>query len=302
MTNPLRPPRSLGLRHRRLVNSPNAAGVGRARRVCPHAQRLWIFCLTLTTLLALATDSPASVGLDIQIVGLSFKYDESQNGSLFDSNSIAGGHGNISEATRVSQIDFSLGNQLVGSLMNSEGLYCDFLVQGIKNIPKAGGLVNATASGPDFGFDLLTSTQGRFLALDLETVTVNYIRTQTNSTVKFSFMAGGPSATLLSQNLPFGLVIDPGEPISIVVSSRSVSNRIEVGDYVTAFSTSGGTADVYGDQVPEPAGFAILLGIGVLGLEFQAWRKRSQHRVSSSDAFTINQAICRNIEREWRSP
>jgi hypothetical protein len=255
-------------------------GLSRGARGRACAKGMGILCLTIVTLLIPATVSLASVELTIQITGLSFKYDESQSGSLFDANSIAGGHGSIGEATRVSQIDFWLGTQMAGSLLYNEGLYCDFLVQGIYNIPKTGGIVNTTSSGPDFGFDLLSSTRGLFLALDLDTATVTYTSNKVGNCVRFSFLAGGPSADLLSQDLPFGLEIDPEQPISVVVSSLNVSSRTEAGDYVTAFSTTGGTAAVYADQmqVPEPASFAILLGIGMIGLEIRAWRQRRRNR------------------------
>ena len=65
-------------------------------------------------------------------------------------------------------------------------------------------------------------------------------------------------------------------------------NRTEVGNYVTAFSTTGGTAAVYAVQVPEPASFAILLGIGVIGLEIRAWRKRPASREGNGAMFSAN--------------
>jgi hypothetical protein len=231
-------------------------------------------CMAMAAIFLPAANSQASLDLGIQITGLNFAYDESQNGSLFDAQSIAGGHGLTSEATQVTQIDFFLGGQKVGTLSYSDGLYCDFLVQGIYNIPKGGGVVQATSSGPGFGFDLLSSSLGEFLALDLDAVTVTYTSSKIGNSVRFSFVAGGPSAEVVSQDLPFGLVIDPNEPISVLVSSSNVSNYTDVGNYVTAFSTTGGTATVSGEQVPEPVCFVVLLGLGMIGLKVWAWRKR----------------------------
>ena len=85
--------RMIGLGHTRLGNSTSEAGGGRTTRGLACAKGAWIFCLAITALLASATVSLASVELSIHITGLSSKYDESQNGSLFDANSIAGGNG-----------------------------------------------------------------------------------------------------------------------------------------------------------------------------------------------------------------
>ncbi|MBU4399042.1 MAG: hypothetical protein KKE86_06860 [Planctomycetes bacterium] len=245
-----------------------------------HRRFLVILGLAAAAVLAPASTAPASVELRIQITGLSFKYDESQDGSLFDATSIAGGHGTIGEATQVSRIDFFLGGSLHGSLLYGEGLYADFLISGIHNIPVGGGVVNTTSTGPSFGFDLLSSDPalGRFLALELDAVSVTYIRNQIGSFVQFSFIAGGPSAGVVSQDLPFELEIDEGQPITVRVSSVNITNRVEQGGYLTGFWARSGTANVSGVLVPEPACFAALLGIGVIGLEIRAWRKRRRKR------------------------
>lgn len=242
---------------------------------------LVILGLAAAAVLAPMSTAPASVELRIQISGLSFKYDESQDGSLFDATSIAGGHGTISEATRVSRIDFFLGGSLHDSLLYDEELYVDFLIQGIHDIPVGGGFVNTTSTGPSFGFELLSPALGRFLALELDAVSATYIRNQIGSFVQLSFIAGGPAASVVSQDLPFELEIDEGQPITIRVSSVNIASIEDDGVYLTEFLARSGTANVSGVLVPEPACFAALLAIGVIGLEIGAWRKRRRRQRSA---------------------
>jgi hypothetical protein len=258
-----------------------AAAGGRTAR-SSYRKAAWLLCLALANLLATASLAPASIELRIQITGLNFQYDESQGGSLFDATSIAGGHGDAAEATPVTRIEFYLGNQLVGALATpAEDLFCDFLVRGIYNIPKKGGAVSTASHGLQYGFDLLSSTRGRFLALTVDTALVTYTRNQLGSYVQFSFVATGPSAGVVFQDLPFDLAIDAGQPISVRIASAKVTDRVEDSNYVLKFSSINGTGAVYGVVVPEPASFAALLGMGVIGLELRAWRKRRRNPVPS---------------------
>jgi hypothetical protein len=226
--------------------------------------------------------SQASVGLQIQITGLGFQYHQSQGGSLYDSGSILGGNGSIAEGTRVSSITFFLNGALRGTLPYSEGLYADFLVSGVNDIPKEGGAVTSYAAGPRFGFDLLSSahTPNRFLALDFNNVTVTYTRNEIDEWyLQLSFIAVASSA-LMSQDLPFGLALDPGEPITVRISSLGGNpTTADDGTYLTDFSTNVGTGNVWGSPVPEPASFAALLVLGVASLEVvRAWNRRRHGR------------------------
>lgn len=246
-----------------------------------HCRFLVILGLAAAVVLAPVSTAPASVELAISISGLNFKYDATQNGSLFDATSIAGGHGTIGEATRVSRIDFFLGGSLHDSLLYEEELYVDFLIQGIHDIPVGGGIVNTTSTGPGFGFDLLSPALGRFLALELDAVSVTYIRNQIGSFVQLCFIAGGPAAGVVSQDLPFELEIDEGQPITVRISSVNITDMVEEEGYLTEFWARSGTANVSGVLVPEPACFAALLAIGVIGLEIGAWRKRRRRQRSA---------------------
>jgi len=239
-----------------------------------------VLCLALAAVLWPAASSLASVGLTISISGLSFTYDATQNGSVFDAHSILGrGGGDMSTyATRVSEIDFSYTDSgaLIGSILSDESPYVDFLIAGASNIKKSGGTVTVTSPAPTFGFDLLTPALGRFLSLDFSTVKLKY----TNRTIAFDFTVLAKDTDLLSQHLPFNLAIDEGEGISVSVSGTSFSPPVVNDTYLVGFSADGGLGSVtaQGTFVPEPASFAALLVILVVGLEIGAWKKRRQQR------------------------
>jgi hypothetical protein len=239
---------------------------------------LVILGLALAAAVATTSTSLASIDLRINISGLDFKYDSTQNGSVFDAQSILGrGVDEMSTyATRVSQIDFSYGGMLLGSILSDEAPYVDFLIGGALNIKKTGGSVTVTSAVPTFGFDLLTPTLGRFLSLDFSTVKLRYI----NRTIAFDFTVLAKDTDLLFQNLPFGLAIDDAEGISVSVSGTSFTDPIVNDQYLVAFSADGGLGSVtaQGTMVPEPASFAALLVILVIGLETGAWMKRRQQR------------------------
>ncbi len=245
-----------------------------------HRRFLVILGLAAAAVLVPVSTAPASVELKISISGLNFKYDATQNGSVFDAQSILGGRGSSEDistyATRVSQIDFSYGGALIGSILYDEAPYVDFLIGGAVNIPKTGGTVTVTSDPPTFGFDLLTPALGRFLSLDFNTVGLRY----TDRTVAFYFVVGAKDIDLLSQLLPFSLAIDEEEDISVSVSGMSFSSPVVDDLYLVGFSADGGLGSVTarGTIVPEPASFAALLVILVVGLEIGAWKKRRQQR------------------------
>ncbi|NLF07871.1 MAG: hypothetical protein GX594_07820 [Pirellulaceae bacterium] len=227
------------------------------------------FIIIVAGLIALPVPAAfASVSVDIQITGLDFTYDESQDGSLFDANSILGRTGNSADATRATRAYFYLGGEKAGSSIAK--VYVDFLMRGIHNIPKDGGIATTTSTGQQlFGFDLYDQYFNCILSLNLDTVTASYTRDASGPVLQFSFSSGGPSVGVVSQNLPYGLFLDEGQLISVRVSSEggSVKDIAYDGNYLSSFNTLGGTGAVYGFQVPEPASFAALLIIGLLGLE-----------------------------------
>lgn len=249
-----------------------------------HLSRRWILCLTLAAALAPATTALASIDLEIKISGLKFmyKYDAGLGtGSLFDGlGSSAGGHGLTSEAAPLTRIDFTLIDEQgvrtsAGSI--TDEVYCDFLMSGIPTISSSGETVTSDDSGSRFGFDLLRSDGAPLLQLKLNSVSVNYDPGNPSVGIPRFVFASGPATELLSQNLPFPMVLDGKEPISITVSGGGTYGSVD--GYLTQFKSLDGlgTGTVTGvdPPVPEPACcFAVLLAIGVIGLEIRAMKKR----------------------------
>jgi hypothetical protein len=237
-----------------------------------HPRQIATFLVLAAAVLLPAASSWASVELSINVTTVNFYYNESLGGSLYDSTSIGGGNRELPadyvNATRVSSIDFFLGGELQGRLKSSDKPYVDFLFQGIHNIPVGGGVVSTTTSGAGFGFDLLSpSLGGRFLALDIDTVDVTYVRNDSGGMIQFSFIANGPSAQVVMQNLPFGLSIDEGQPITVRVSSTKLTSITSAGGFLTGFYATNGTADVLATQVPEPVSFVVLMALSVAAWE-----------------------------------
>lgn len=202
-----------------------------------------------------AAASAGAATLDIQFTGLDLVYDGTD---IYDAGGAAGGGGDSTLADPLATVDFLVDGALVGSLTTD--IWADVLIKGVSSIPVGGGMVSSAGNGDAFGFDLITSlaVPGWGLALNLDDVTVFY----TGSGIT---LAGGALATSVpAQSLPFGLVIDDMEAVTIAFSSSNLSGVTDDGTFLTAFTTAG-TSNVKGTLVPEPSALA-LLGLGACGL------------------------------------
>jgi hypothetical protein len=191
--------------------------------------------------------------IEIQVSGLDLVY----NGTdIYDAGNILGGIGDPAESDPLISMSFLVDGNLVGTLTSN--IFADVYIKDVFNIPVGGGFVMTGPQGNSFGFDLLSSNNnpGFGLALNLDRMQVFY----SGSTV---FIAGGGVASsLANQNLPFGLVIDGSQPISIAFSSSAMSNVTSAGGFLTGFRSSG-TGNVRGTLIPEPAALAlVMLAVG----------------------------------------
>ncbi|MEM7807779.1 MAG: PEP-CTERM sorting domain-containing protein [Planctomycetota bacterium] len=188
--------------------------------------------------------SMAAASIQISVTGFDFSYD----GEDITDADAAG-------SDELASVDFFSDGVLVGSLTPSDGIAADLLVEDVLGIPVGGGVVTSAAT-LGFGLDL-TFGPNDFLFLDLEDVQVFY----SGSQIGVTGVTGDVDVAL--QNLPFGLEIDEGEPVSFSFSGL-ITDLTDNGQFVTSFDASG-TAEVRGEIIPEPASIA-MLGLGGLTL------------------------------------
>jgi hypothetical protein len=122
------------------------------------------------------------------------------------------------------------------------------------------GSVETGGNGDAFGFDLLMSdaTPGWGLRMNIDKFRAFY------SGFGISMAVTGLASSVPTQALPFGLSINTGDEIAIVVSSANLSNITASGGFLTGFNASG-TGNVRASGVPEPATLALLAaGLGAM--------------------------------------
>ena len=193
--------------------------------------------------------------IQIQFSGLDLVYN---GGNLYDAGGIAGGSGSPAYADSLFTMSFIKDGVFLGTL--TQNIFADVLINGLSNIPVAGGTVYSTGTG---FFDLMTSNAGWGLALNVASgFQVTYNQTSLN------FLGSGTASNIFAQALPFGLAI--GDPVQISFSTGNFKNLTSSGGYLTGF-TSSGTGEVSG-SVPEP-GTLLLLGTGLVGIASFARRR-----------------------------
>jgi len=201
--------------------------------------------------------------IEIQVSGLDLVYDGL---NIYDDGSQVGGSGNPADSDPLISMSFLVDGNLVGTL--SSDIFADVFIANVINIPAGGGFVMSGPQGNTFGFDLLTSNNnpGWGLALNLDRMQVFY------SGGNVFIAGGGVASSLSNQNLPFGLVLDASQTISIAFSSSALSNVTSVGAFLTGFRSSG-TGNVRGTLIPEPSALALVLVAA--GSVLTVFRRRS---------------------------
>jgi len=216
------------------------------------------------TLAALTAPAANASTIEIQFTGLDLQYDGT---SIYDAgthNTV--GAGDPAQADKLSSMSFYLDGSLVGSILTTD-IFADLYIANVLNIPAGGGVVVSGGNGGTFGVDLLTKNQtpGWGLALDINTMQFFY----TGS--KIAISVSGLATNLAAQDLPFGLVFDPSQPITIVMSSALLTGVTTAGGFVTHFNAAG-TGNVAGTAVPEPATLS-MMGVGLVAIGGYARRR-----------------------------
>lgn len=207
--------------------------------------------------LVLVAAPAAAAAISIEFTGMDLVYDGS---ALYDAGSTAGGTADPAEGDPLSSVEFSVDGTSVGSITNNVSL--DVYIPGITGIPSAPGTVHNLVAPAGGRFDLLVGTSptaSEYLLIDMGEVNVTYV--DVANTVQFTF--GAAISDLFVQNLPFGLII--GDPITVSFSAQVMpGTRTESGGVVTGFR-AGGTGQLNGPLVPEPA-TCMLAAFGLVAL------------------------------------
>lgn len=216
-------------------------------------------CGVLVSVLAAvlaAGAAPAMAGLiEIQFTGLDLVYDGMK---IVDAKSATGGTGNPADSDALTTVVFNYDGVEQGRLQSN--IFADVKILNVTNILDTGGLIQSTGNGNSFGFDLLTSnsTPGWGLEMNIDKFSGFY------SGFGISMAVSGVATAVPTQSLPFGLSINTGDQIAIVVSSANLSNVTASGGFLTGFNASG-TGNVRATGVPEPATLALLAaGVGAM--------------------------------------
>jgi hypothetical protein len=126
-------------------------------------------------------------------------------------------------------------------------------------------LVNVGNNGGGFGFDWFTQS-GNNLRLGITSLDNVLV---TNNVFFFT-----GRATVLSQNLPFGLAFVPNSVVFAYTATLPSLNGVSP----TRFAQGSGALTISGQQIPEPGTIGLLcVGVAVLGLAAAA-RLRSKSK------------------------
>jgi hypothetical protein len=189
-------------------------------------------------------------------------------GSIFDTIGQPGGNLNASEADVVEAATFEVDTTHIGTLMNEPGgaLYGDMRINGVgPSIPLNALQTGRGSNGNVFGFDWF-SQSGNNLRLGINSVDVLL----TNNVFFFT-----GTATILSQNLPFGLAFAP-EPVAFSYTATRPSLN---GANPAQMAMGSGALTISGELIPEPGTMGLLaIGAAMVGSAVMPRRRSSRSR------------------------
>lgn len=226
--------------------------------------RKWITIFACTALVGMCLPLIASAGtinIILSDVDVIFQSDES---AIYDTKGYNGGNQNSTEADELEAVVFEMDMSHVGTLMKgaNTNLYGDLKIDGIgANVP-LGGLNNVGSNGGSFGFDFFTNT-GENLQLGIDDVDLLL----TNGVLFFT-----GQASVLGQNLPFGLAFDTSMPVFF---SYSATLPGIVGNPAT-MAVASGAMTISGTMIPEPTTLAtLMIGLAMSSASLVRRRRRS---------------------------
>jgi hypothetical protein len=201
-------------------------------------------------------------------------------GAIYDAIALPGADGTFATANadQLQAASFKLDSTPKGTLVDTPGSSADDM-WGDLRVDAAGSTLtrnqinfNRGNDVGNIGFDWFVksgNTLGNFLRLKLTSVNVTLIDGTIPPPGSSEFTVSG-TATVLSQNLPFGLAFDPGQLVQFSYSAPA-PGITGVNPETTTGVLGSGAMTITGTQlVPEPASIALIctgglmLGIGVL--------------------------------------
>ncbi|MGE3241670.1 MAG: PEP-CTERM sorting domain-containing protein [Pirellulales bacterium] len=184
-------------------------------------------------------------------------------GSIYDAIAHPGGNLSPAESDVVAAAVFEMDMAPVGTLMTGGGttLYTDLKIDGVGSTIPLGSLNTVGSNGGGFGLDFFTSA-GNSLRLGMNAIDLLV----TNNVMFFT-----GTATVISQNMPFGLQFNASQPI--VFSYTATLPGLVGGNPITGGMASGAMT-ITGTMIPEPTTLATLLvGLALSGVTMT--RRRS---------------------------
>lgn len=178
-------------------------------------------------------------------------------GSIYDTIGQPGGNLNPAEADTVKTAVFEVDTTHFGTLVDAPGaaMYGDLRVNGVGGTLPLNTLnTNVGSNGGGFGFDWFTQS-GNNVRLGINSLDNVMI---TNNVFFFS-----GTATLLSQNLPFGLAFAPSSSIAFSYTATRPSIN---GVSPTDFAQGSGALTISGELIPEPATIGLATALAVFGI------------------------------------
>jgi hypothetical protein len=194
------------------------------------------------------------------------------SGSIFDTIGHPGGNLNPAEADEIETAVFELDLAHVGTLMTTDDdqLFGDLRIDGVGATLPLGTLQTGIGNnGGGFGFDFFTES-GMRLRLGIDQIDLLL------SNGVFFFTG---SATVLDQDLPFGLVFATNQPVQF--SYAATLPMLNGGPSVSGGLASGALT-ISGTQVPEPSTLVTLMLIGAVAAAALAHQGESHARLANS--------------------
>jgi hypothetical protein len=218
-----------------------------------------LLCCGLPAFASAGTINMIISDMDVSYLGAAL----GNTGAVYDSIGVPGGNLNPAEADVLQSVVFEQNMVQVGTLTTAGNLnlYGDMKIGGVGVVlPQNALLSQIGANGGGYGFDFFTSA-GNNIRLGIDKIDLLV-------TPGVLFFTG--TASILSQNLPFGLAMDTSQPV--VFSYTATLPGLVGGNPITGAMASGAMT-ITGQMVPEPTTATLIALGGMLGMTVLKRRK-----------------------------